>query len=698
MPDSIPLSFEQYRSNYLRKTHRPGSIAWALGLWLSFGLEIWLDYAHAALPLQELFLNRVGMTIILVLFYRARMEATGSRQMLFVALNFLAFASFAGLVGARVDNLAGVPVFAAMGLAIMPACALYPGRFKEALLLPLVVGLDFFFCYWLGCGRVWSPGLTITLLTLTLSPVLATYGSVRLYRALEGAFELNQRLRGTVAELAEAKQRLSVTLEHMGDAVVAVDTDLRVERFNAAAARLTGVPASQAIGRRLERVLCLVDGQGNTVQACPQQALFRAQEWQTPPDTRLASAPTQPWVKLAGSTIVDAQQQPHGAVLVLHDLTSLKRLDEERLRASKLESLGRLAGGIAHDFNNALTSVQGHLSLLEFELQKNPVTESLLEARQGAVRARELASQLLTFSAGGAPIKRTVELSELVRKEVAMALTGTRVRLDFDGQAGLQAEVDPSQLAQALQSLTLNAVEAMPEGGCLAVTVEALDDGSTVHPQLRPGPYLRVAFRDQGQGISPEAMDRIFDPYYTTKGGHTGLGLTTAFSVAVRHGGTLTARNSSQGATFDLYLPRLKTVAAEPERTVRAQAPGRRILVMDDEASVRTVTLKMLNRLGFEAETCSDGSQALELYQQAAEQGRPFGLVIMDLTIPGGMGGEEAIRRLLAIDPEAVVMVASGYSNDPVMSEFSSYGFRACLTKPFGLEELRTALGELGYK
>ncbi|MGE0489352.1 MAG: ATP-binding protein [Vulcanimicrobiota bacterium] len=698
MQDSIPMTFEQYHSDYLRSTHRPGSIAWALGLWLSFGLEFWLDFAHAPLPLRELFLNRVGMTLIVILFYRARSEATGNRQMLFVALNFLAFASFAGLVGARVDMLAGVPVFAAMGLAIMPACALYPARLKGALLLPLVVGLDFFLGYWLGSGQVWSPGLTIALLTLTLSPVLATYGSVRLYRALEGAFELNQRLRDTVAQLAEAKQRLSVTLEHMGDAVVAVDTELRVERFNAAAVRLTGVPASQAIGRRLERVLCLVDREGNTVQACPQQALSRAQEWQAPPDTRLASAPTQPWVKLAGSTIVDEQQQPHGAVLVLHDLTSLKRLDEERLRASKLESLGRLAGGIAHDFNNALTSVQGHLSLLEVELQKNSVTESLFEARQGAVRARELASQLLTFSAGGAPIKRTIELAELVRKEVAVALTGTKVGLDFRGQAGLQAEVDPNQLAQALQSLTLNAVEAMPEGGCLTVSVEESGDGSMVHPNLRPGPYLRVVFQDHGKGIPPEALDRIFDPYYSTKGGHTGLGLTTAFSVAVRHGGTLTARTSSEGATFELYLPRLKTVAAEPDPAILAPTPGRRILVMDDEASVRTVTFKMLNRLGFEAETCSDGSQALELYQQAAEEARPFGLVIMDLTIPGGMGGEEAVRRLLSIDPEAVVMVASGYSNDPVMSEFASYGFRACLTKPFGLEELRTALRELGYK
>ncbi|MCA9796908.1 MAG: PAS domain-containing protein, partial [Candidatus Eremiobacteraeota bacterium] len=478
MLETAPQTFEQYRFDYLRRTHRPGSIAWALGLWFSFGLEVWLTVTHAALPLGELFLNRVGMSLVLLLLYRARMQAQGGLQMFFVGLNFMVFAAFAGMVGARVDALSGVPVFAAMGLAIMPACAQYPARLREALALPLLVGFDFFFCYWVGSGLRWNPGLTISLLTVILSPVLATYGSVRLHRALEGAFELNQRLRGTVAELAEAKQRLTVTLEHMGDAVVAVDKDLRVERFNAAAARLTGVPASQAIGRRVERVLCLTDPDGRPVQVCPDQALLRSLEWETPPDTRLASAPAQPWVRLAGASIVDERRQPHGAVLVLHDLTSLKRLDEERLRASRLESLGRLAGGIAHDFNNALTSVQGHLSLLELELQKNPVTESLLEARQGAARARELASQLLTFSTGGAPIKRALDLPELVHHEVTMALAGTRVRLDFGGRPGLQAEVDPNQLAQALQSLTLNAVEAMPEGGLLEVRVEEIEDGS----------------------------------------------------------------------------------------------------------------------------------------------------------------------------------------------------------------------------
>jgi signal transduction histidine kinase/HAMP domain-containing protein/ActR/RegA family two-component response regulator len=395
--------------------------------------------------------------------------------------------------------------------------------------------------------------------------------------------------------------------------------------------------------------------------------------------------------------------------LLLHGLWEhvQRRKGETALqRAQKLESVGLLAGGIAHDFNNLLTGVLANVSLAQsFADPDDRVAQRLLEVEKATVRAQGLTQQLLTFSKGGRPIKRVLGVGELVREAAVFALTGTKAVCDFRIAEDLRtAAIDPGQMAQVVSNMVINAEQAMPRGGTVAVSCENAEVSEGSGLPLAPGPYVRITVEDRGCGIAEENLPQIFDPYFTTKAGGSGLGLTVSYAVVKQHDGHIHVKSTpGQGSVFSVYLPAdggpsEETEAAggpSPGTAVRCNGRKCRILLMDDEAMIRDVAGELLLLQGFGALTVADGGAAVEAYVKAREEGEPFDLVILDLTVPGGMGGLEAVRRIREIDPEARAIVSSGYSGDPVMAEYARYGFRGRIAKPYRMSEFLRTLHEV---
>ncbi len=377
---------------------------------------------------------------------------------------------------------------------------------------------------------------------------------------------------------------------------------------------------------------------------------------------------------------------------VMIDITEHKQMEEEIRKNQNLESLGILAGGIAHDFNNLLTGVMGNLSLLEMMLNKDSDEYQIAkEGQRAAERTRDLTQQLLTFAKGGAPVKKRAAIDVLVREMTELSLHGSKTKAEYQLAENLHSVfIDPGQIGQVLQNLVINADQAMPEGGTLVVAAENVVISERDPLPLAAGDYVKVSVVDQGIGMSSEVMAKIFDPYYTTKLAGHGLGLSITHSIVQRHDGHIEVRSEQNvGTTFEFYLPaeqRQTAGDAKPRETL-ARGTGR-ILLMDDEQMIHATVAKMLERLGYEVQGVYDGAAAIEAYKAAIDEGLPYDLVIMDLTIPGGMGGQEAIGKLLAIDPQARVLVSSGYAHDPVMAHYAEYGFAGAMAKPVTIRQL----------
>lgn len=398
--------------------------------------------------------------------------------------------------------------------------------------------------------------------------------------------------------------------------------------------------------------------------------------------------------------------------LISH-INERKKMEAELLKVQKLESLGILAGGIAHDYNNLLTGIMANISLaIQIEnpesgaFREKPegvLLESLLDAEKATLRARDLTQQLITFSKGGAPVKKLVpDIAELLRESVEFALRGSNVNPEFHAPDDLSAvEVDPGQLNQVVQNLLINADQAMPAGGVVRVSAENLTLAHGEVLPLKKGRYIKITVQDQGIGVPGENLPKLFDPYFTTKKTGSGLGLATVYSIVARHGGHIAVDSEvGVGTTFTIYLP------ASDKKVVREEVPKEasfaefmggagRVLVMDDEELVRNIATRILTQAGYEVKTAVDGFEAIDAYVQARESGTPFDLVIMDLTIPGGLGGKETLTKLLEFDPGVKAIVSSGYSNDPIMDDFAKYGFKGVVVKPFSTVELARAAHEV---
>jgi len=374
------------------------------------------------------------------------------------------------------------------------------------------------------------------------------------------------------------------------------------------------------------------------------------------------------------------------------------RLQAELTRAGKLESLGLLAGGIAHDFNNLLTVLIGNMSLLRLDTTLGPdSSRSLAQAEKAAARARDLTQQLLTFAKGGAPLRAAVSLPEVVREVAEFALRGAKVRCEFDQRAELwPANVDKGQIGQVVQNIVLNAVQAMPEGGVLKISLQNDVVGAEFAGVLAAGRYVRLEFVDHGPGIAEADLARIFDPYFTTKQKGSGLGLATVHSIVKKHGGHVTVESGAgRGTTFRIWLPaaevgtpaRSETTPAIPPPAAAAGSRSARILVLDDEQFIQDLAGSILRRYGYESKGVADGQAAVAEYVRARDAGQPYDLVILDLTIPGGMGGRQTLEELLKLDPSVKAIVSSGYSNDLVLSDYKGHGFRGMISKPYDVAD-----------
>jgi PAS domain S-box-containing protein len=402
---------------------------------------------------------------------------------------------------------------------------------------------------------------------------------------------------------------------------------------------------------------------------------------------------------LVNSKFEYENDQPVKTTTIVQNITEIKRLEQELLKAQKLESLGVLAGGIAHDFNNFLSGIMGNISLAKLEAdQGEDIIESLDEALRVTSRASALTRQLLVFSKGGAPVKKTASIAEVLRDSTVFALRGSQVKCEFNIVEDLwPVRVDLGQFSQVIHNLVINAVQAMPQGGTMQLHARNATPEALSGLPLEAGRYVEITLQDEGLGIPREHLSKVFDPYFTTKHKGSGLGLTMTYTTIHAHNGHIALDSEmGKGTTFRIYMPASGEKLVESEdRAARLKKGTGKILVMDDEESIRKVTEKILMELGYEVCCASDGAETIALYQDAARSGRPFDAVIMDLTIPGGMGGKEAIQQLLSIDPQVTAIVSSGYSNDPIMSDFEKSGFRGVATKPYRIEKLSWVLHDV---
>jgi len=401
---------------------------------------------------------------------------------------------------------------------------------------------------------------------------------------------------------------------------------------------------------------------------------------------------------LVYSSPIIKEGKPAGLRGIIIDISDRKKMEEVLVRSQKLESLGVLAGGIAHDFNNMLVGVLGNISLAREEIDlDSPARVFLRQAEFAADKAKGLTHQLLTFSKGGEPIVESVDMAVLVRNAAEFALRGSRVAGQFNMAPDLwYGEVDSNQISQVIQNMVLNSIQCMPGGGEIQVSCVNCEAENGNCLSVSEGNFVKITITDQGPGMTEEVCRKIFDPYFTTKDGSSGLGLAVVHSIVRRHKGTITVDSApSGGATFTLFLPAVSH-GVKCEKVVVDHPPATcKVLVMDDDGIVLQVASAMLARLGYDVGLAVNGNEALEHCQTAMDEGQPYNVVILDLTIPGGPGGVEVLKKLRDLDPSIKAIVSSGYSNDPVMEDHEKYGFQGVVPKPYQLDGLDVTIKQV---
>ncbi|HEY7501135.1 MAG TPA: ATP-binding protein [Vicinamibacterales bacterium] len=556
-------------------------------------------------------------------------------------------------------------------------------------------------------GSEWSA-------MLMAAPIYLTYRTYRIYlgriedeqrhlretqRLHREALEALSHAKAAEQALATEKERLAVTLRSIGDGVIAADLDGTIRLMNNVAESVTGWTQDDAAGRPLAEVFqnfC-----PDTRERCDTSPSAAAERAPSSRSTILVARDlSERPIEEITAPVRDIDGRTIGMVVAFRDVTEALKMREERANANRVASLGLLAGGIAHDFNNILMSVMGNISIARARAAGGDAhTSALAEAERACGRARQLTWQLLTFSRGGVPFKKTIALPPVLEESASLALRGSTTTCDIHASSDLTSiSADESQLVQVFSNVLINAQQAMPNGGRIEIRAEnIIEPGKRWEcaAPVEPGLYARVSIVDTGIGISEEQLGRIFDPYFTTKQQGRGLGLATAYSIVKNHGGYISVESKvGQGTTLHVNFPAAMTRERDvtPD-TVRRDRPRRgRILVMDDEISVRMLTTNMLGFLGHEAASVGEGLAAVRRYKRALAKGQPFDAVILDLTVPNGIGGRETMALLNELDPGVTAIVTSGYALDPVMTNFREYGFKAVIAKPFTLQELNHTL------
>ncbi|MBA4374541.1 MAG: hypothetical protein C0402_16950 [Thermodesulfovibrio sp.] len=513
-------------------------------------------------------------------------------------------------------------------------------------------------------------------------------------------------------EFVASQEYTNNIITSMNDMLMVVSPAGVINKVNRAALDLLGYAEGELLGKPIESILTC-EGQDQEKSASGESlceliergSLRNLETFYISRDGRKIP------VLFSGSVMRDSGGNALGMVCMALDLTKRKetedalkkaKIEEERLKTQKLESIGTLAGGIAHDFNNLLQGVFGYISMAKMTIDQKEKSLSMLDQAEKALNLSvNLTTQLLTFSKGGKPVKKLIRIEPIIKNAAKFALSGSHTDYRLETASDLcPVEADEGQLSQVIQNIVLNANEAMADGGIVRISLANVDIARGMIASLpEGGRFVRIDIRDSGTGIPEQSLSKIFDPYFTTKKKGSGLGLATSYSIIKNHGGLIEVKSEpNTGTTFVIYLP--ASGSAEMEATAAvAHAAGTkkiRILLMDDEEIVRNVAQEMFAALGHGVVCAEDGSKAIEQFRQATEEGTPFDLVVLDLTVKGGMGGEEAIRRILEIDPHVKAVVSSGYADNPVVADFRAYGFSAVLSKPYRLDTITNCLGSIG--
>jgi len=501
----------------------------------------------------------------------------------------------------------------------------------------------------------------------------------------------------TSCNLSVAGAELQALLDNSPVGIMFVDNNLVVKRVNTELEKITGYTAAELIGRTSRHLY--VTGEAYETLVRSVAPILKKLGYCERRGTLQRKDGSEIICQLRGR-FIPSEGGLEGVVWSVEDISGRIKMESELLKARKRESVSILAGGIAHDFNNILFAVIGNLSLAERLAEKgSPVIEYIQAAQKASTRAKDLTVKLLTFASGGDPVKATAPLPDLVRYAVGFVLSGSNVKCSFNIPEDLwPVSMDKDQISQVIQALVQNADQSMPDGGSITVTFANRELVDEEVPGLYPGRYVQVCLEDKGRGIEGENIDRIFDPYFSTKEKDStkgsGLSLAIVQSIIQKHeGGILVESTPGKGTTFILYLPALAHLCLPvPERSPILPSGKGMVLVMDDDQDIQLLVAEMLSHMGYATRSVYDGKEAIEAYRQAMENGSGFVAVIMDLTIPGGMGGKEAVLELLRIDPQARVIATSGYCNDPVLLKHRDYGFHDIIAKPYQLLELNRVM------
>ena len=541
-------------------------------------------------------------------------------------------------------------------------------------------------------------GNVLTQMSANFSPSFSEDGSVS---GVIGIFEdITDRVRAEKS-LKELEERFRLAFHTSPDSIAIAKMDGTFLEINEGFTELTGYTRDDTIGKSsLDiKIWDIPEDREIVIERLKKDGFIRNLE------SRFRLKDNSQKIALMSANIIMLQGTPH-ILSVTKDITKLRETERAHQalqlhisQTQKLESIGVLAGGIAHNFNNLLVSILGNIDLALADLASKDIPRLLSEAKRASLKAQGLTQQLLTFSEGGQPIKNEASIRHIIEDAAGMVLRESNVTCEYSMQEDLcKVEVDSRQISQVVQNIVMNAKEAMPNGGKILITCGNHSNDRYQIVSLPRGEYVKISIKDNGIGIPKNYIGNIFDPYFSTKQQGSGLGLSLSYSIVAKHGGRIFAESrQGEGTIFTFYLPAL----GQKEQIGETLAPRKkdnvqyRILVMDDEEIVRDVVKGMLEHLGHHTICAADGEQAVEKYKRAKNSDAPIDLIIMDLTIPRGMGGKEAVKEILAINPEAKVLVSSGYSTDPIMANYREYGFSGAMAKPYQLEDLMKIIDQI---
>jgi PAS domain S-box-containing protein len=511
------------------------------------------------------------------------------------------------------------------------------------------------------------------------------------------------KLRKAEQLASKEREQLKVTLYSIGDGVITTDVNGNILLINKVAEQLTGSTQKSAEGKPIQEIFNIINEKtGKPCENPVEKVLTTEKIVKLANNTALISRNGKKYsIEDSGAPIFDSENKIIGTVLVFQNATEKKQIEKELFKSKRIESLGILAGGIAHDFNNILTGIMGNIELAKMCMDSPDEVHSLLDdAKKASLRAKDLTQQLLTFSKGGEPVKQRASIGEIIMESANFILHGSSVVCNCNIPVDLwKVDVDTGQIGQVVQNLLLNSLHAMCEGGVIEISCENISSLKDEKLFLHDNKYIKITISDTGSGISEKDLEKIFDPYFSTKKTGNGLGLAICYSIIKKHDGTITVKSKiKKGTVFTIYLPATfeidDTILQSCESVVKVECKVR-VLLMDDDMIIYKVAKKFFEYLGYDMLFVENGYEAIELYKKYFENNETIDIVIMDLTIPGSMGGKEAVWKILGIDQDAKVIVSSGYSNDSVMTNYEEHGFKAAIEKPFQLEKLKKIIAKV---